>query len=385
MNVGLDAKRLFFNHTGLGNYSRQVLQALHAILPADARLYLYSPKPPTPISSGSYTADSPQAVQIVVPDAWYKKMWGGAVWRSWWINNDLKKQNIAVYYALSNEIPYNVHLIKKMRVVVVIHDLIFWRYSNMYPAIDVFIYKQKTRYACTHAHHILAPSMQTKRDIIDILGIDADKISILPPICDAIYGSAAPAVRPPNGGIDTKYLLSVGAITPRKNLLHVVQAWLSIQQKMDIDLVVVGTAVGLGKKYLADVQACIDAAKPRCKVHFLGKVTTVDMPYIYQNAEMLVYPSLFEGFGMPIVEALSCGVPVVTSEGGCFGEAGGGGAVYVNPDDIAALTQAIKNILNDPNHRQQLITQGQKYIEKFSPKKIGNELSKIHQKITNLP
>jgi glycosyltransferase involved in cell wall biosynthesis len=124
-----------------------------------------------------------------------------------------------------------------------------------------------------------------------------------------------------------KYIISIGAITPRKNLMKTVQAFNLVKDKHDLDLVVIGTAVGLGRYYLKTVMSFIEENHLSDRIHFLDNVPYQYVPALCKNAELMVYPSQFEGFGMPIVEGLFSGIPVITSKGGCFPEAGGDDAV----------------------------------------------------------
>jgi len=379
MNIGIDAKRIFFNNSGLGNYGRRFYLALSKNLPGDS-FYLYTPRP--------VPANNPYLKRIIGlntivtgPERPFHKILGGALWRSLLIKSKLEVNAIDLYYGISNEIPFNI---KKpgMTVAVIIHDLIFLRYPELYPSIDVLFYKKKTKYACTFADYIIAASEQTKHDIIDFYKIPADKISVLYPCSDPMF--YAENVEDPDGFFkaERKYIISVGAITPRKNLLKTVEALNLIKDKYDLDLVVIGTAVGLGKDYLKTVRDYIATHGLAKRVHFLGNVPYHFVPGLCRQAELMVYPSQFEGFGMPIVEGLFSKIPVITSKGGCFPEAGGDAAVYINPDDQQDIASWIGKIMDSPDLRQDMVSKGIKHAERFTQENIEKDILNFHHSIS---
>jgi glycosyltransferase involved in cell wall biosynthesis len=378
MNIGLDAKRIFFNNSGLGNYGRRFYRAL-AKDPGVDHFFLYSPRPVSKDNVYLKEVDT-SSTEIICPDKPLQKMLGGSPWRSGLINGRLKKDDIEIYYGLSNEIPFggkNSGILK----VVIIHDLIFLRFPNLYPAIDVFFYKQKTRYAANNADFIIAASEQTKRDIVEFYHVPVNKISVIYPCSDPIFYTG--------NSIDIKeiyrnkrrYIISIGAITPRKNLLKTVQAFNLVKDRYDLDLVVIGTAVGLGREYLKTIMRFIDENHFTDRVHFLEYVPYQYVPSFCRNAQLMVYPSQFEGFGMPIVEGLFSGIPVITSKGGCFPEAGGDAAVYVNPDNYEEIAGWIDKLMESDSLRKDLTAKGLKYSEKFRQENIDRDIINFHQSV----
>ncbi len=279
------------------------------------------------------------------------------MWRSRLINSQLEKDKINIYYGLSNEIPFGIKKLNLAKVVI-IHDLIFLRYPELYPWIDVLFYKKKTKYACINADYIIAASEQTKQDIINFYNIPANKITVIYPGTDPIFYSGDIADSREYFSTERKYIISIGAITPRKNLFKTVQAFNLIKDKYDLDLVVIGTAVGMGKDYLKKITDYLDKNGLKERIHFLGNVPYKYVPGLCRNAQLMVYPSQFEGFGMPIVEGLISKIPVITSKGGCFPEAGGDGAVYVNPDDYAEIAACIGMLMDSPALREELVQKG---------------------------
>jgi glycosyltransferase involved in cell wall biosynthesis len=378
MNIGLDAKRIFFNNSGLGNYGRRFYRALAKNSGSD-HFFLYSPKP-VPSDNPYLKEVDPANSLIISPERPYHKILGGSPWRSGLINAKLRKDQIGIYYGLSNEIPFggkNSGIVK----VVIIHDLIFLRYPQLYPAIDVFFYKLKTKYAAKNADFIIAASEQTKRDIVEYYHIPEEKITVIYPCSDPIFYNRETIDASRFFNPKRRYIISIGAITPRKNLMKTVQAFNMVKEKHDLDLVVIGSAVGLGREYLKNIISYIEENQLTDRVHFLDNVPYKYVPAICRNAEMMVYPSQFEGFGMPIVEGLFSNIPVITSQGGCFPEAGGNAAIYVNPDNFDEIAGWIDKLMNSESLRTELTTKGLKYAEKFSQENIENDIVNFHRSV----
>jgi glycosyltransferase involved in cell wall biosynthesis len=382
MNIGIDSKRIFFNHSGLGNYSRRFYRALALNLPDDAFI-LYSPK--TVKGNNPYLPEiNYQNSRIQIPEGKINKLFGGAFWRSGLIKKQLGDDDISIYYGLSNEIPFGVR-IQAIKRVVIIHDLIFLRYPRLYPLFDRSVYKKKTRYACNYADFIIAASEQTRQDIINFYHIPAEKISVLYPGTDPSFYTETCTDSTEFFSIEKKYIISIGAITPRKNLLRTVQALHIIKTKHDLDLVVIGTATGLGKEYLKEINTFINENGLDGRIHFLGNVPYKYVPDLCRKAELMVYPSRFEGFGMPIVEGLFSKIPVITSEGGCFPEAGGDGAIYVNPDNAEEIADAIAKLMEPGKLREEMIRKGLSHSEKFRQDRIEASILEFHRKVVNCP
>jgi len=370
MQIGFDGKRVVQNFTGLGNYSRYVLNVLSNYFP-DNSYHVYTSKIP----------DAEQKNKFSNVDFRYpaKKRFSG-LWRSFSIVNDLKRDNIELYHGLSNEIPAGLHK-ANIASVVTIHDLIFLRYPQYYPFIDRKIYHLKSRYACRNANSIIATSEQTKRDIIHFLKIPEDKIRVVYQNCDASFREKLSSedkeqIRS-TYNLPGRYLLNVGTIEPRKNLMLVTKALKSVPEH--IHLVVAGKETD----YAIQVKNYLELEGLGHRVHFLNNVKFSDLPGIYQLSEIFIYPSKFEGFGIPVVEALHSGVPVIAATGSCLEEAGGLGSYYVNPEDEMQLADYINSILDNPSIGKEMVEHGYNYVKKFDDKNFASELMDIYQKAIN--
>lgn len=366
MRLGFDGKRVVQNFTGLGNYSRYVLDVLTRYYPENS-YHVYTPK----IAPGGQK-EKLKKIRLRLPS---KKM-PAAFWRSFSIVNDLKKDKIELYHGLSNEIPAGLRR-AKIPSVVTIHDLIFLRYPQYYPFIDRTIYYLKSKYACRNADYIVAVSEQTRRDIIQYLKVPADKIRVVYQNCDENFRKKLSAgekeeVRS-SYKLPGKYLLNVGTVESRKNVMLIAKALRLIPE--DIHLVVAGRETA----YAEQVKGYLKTEKLEHRVHFLSNVRFADLPGIYQLAEIFIYPSKFEGFGIPVIEALHSGVPVIAATGSCLEEAGGPGSYYVDPEDEIQLAQYINAILGSPETAREMVEKGYLHLKKFDDESFASELIKIYK------
>ncbi len=370
MTIGFDAKRAFFNRSGLGNYSRNVINCLSESFPEND-YYLYTPK-----AEASIPFYQRSNCHIVGPPTLAHRLLH-PYWRSSKLGQQLRQDNIALYHGLSNELPLDIKK-NKIKSVVTIHDLIFLRYPEFYNAWDRKGYKIKFRFAARNADAVIAISEQTKKDIIEFFNIPQPNIHVVYQTCDPIFYDQLhedhKAMIRSKYGLSKDYILFVGTIEERKNLLNLVKA--IHDQKIDIQLVVVGKET----PYTISVKEHIEKNKIK-NVWFLKKVPTQDLPALFQMASVFVYPSLFEGFGIPVLEALYSKTPVVTSKGSCFAEAGGPHTLYVDPHSPEEIGDAISKILTDQNLRKTMVEEGYKFAKKFHPEIFAKNLMDVYQSI----
>lgn len=373
MKIGFDAKRLYNNFTGLGNYSRSLVSDLQRYYP-DNQYVLFTPKVKRTtetihfLKSSNYKTIRPN---LPIP---------AALWRSFGIKNDIKREKIDLYHGLSHELPTGITS-TNVKSIVTIHDLIFKHYPQFYNAIDRKIYDLKFRYACEHADAILTISESTKRDIIKFYKTPAEKIHVTYLTCHKqFYQQLEETISQEfdTNKLPPDYLLYVGAVNERKNLLSIIQAIQTIPFNNRLPLVVIGD----GSSYKRKVEAYIQQHQLEQWVIF-KKIPFTTFPKVYRNAKMLVYPSYFEGFGMPILEAQLCGTPVITTNVSSLPEVGGDAALYVSPNDVTALADAIEKIRTNDDLYQKLVERGYTHSKRFAPSVVTKEVMKVYQKVLN--
>jgi glycosyltransferase involved in cell wall biosynthesis len=370
LRIGFEAKRAFLNHTGLGNYSRQVIHALADNFPEHQYLAYTTKAPQNTRTAALFDLPS---LRIVTPRFPFLK----SAWRSKWVVPRLVKDKLDIYHGLSHEIPSGIER-TNIRTVVTIHDLIFLRYPEYYKTIDRSIYRAKFSFACKHATHIVAVSEQTKRDIVHFFGTQEQKISVIYQACDPAFeasGTARDSEILERYQLQQPYILSVGTIEARKNLMLLMKAL------PFIDAAVKVVIVGKATDYAARLQEFIRENNVEHRVRFIGNVPFSDLPALYRKAALFVYVSRFEGFGIPLLEALHAEVPVIAATGSCLEESGGPHSRYVAPDDVQGLAQAANQILHDPQLAQQMREQGKRYAAAFSASNHARQLMDLYQHI----
>lgn len=376
MNIAFDAKRAFQNTTGLGNYSRSLISALADFFP-EHHYYLFAPKQTNLVN----TAAHPH-MQTVLPEKKLHRLFRSA-WRSKYVVNDLLRHRIDLYHGLSHEIPFGIHR-TRIRSVVTIHDLIFERYPGQYNPIDVQTYRRKAKYACRQANRIVAISEQTRQDIISFYGIPPEKIAVVYQSCDPGFAvqHAPERIRELKSrySLPPDYFLYVGEVIERKNLLGLVKALQLLKDGPALPLVVLGK----GRDYKKKVAAFIAAQRLEQQVIWLNekaRVENEELPLLYQGARAFIYPSFFEGFGIPVLEALWSGTPVITSQGSCFAETAGNAALYIDPAQPADIAGAMRQILDNPALVQDMREKGWIHARQFTAEKCATAMMRVYESL----
>jgi glycosyltransferase involved in cell wall biosynthesis len=374
ITIGFDAKRILRNTTGLGSYGRTLVRSL-AYQPDTFRLRLYAPDKGRE-ELRSQVEGLPRISLCYPKDSFMP--FDKALWRTQGIVRDLKKDRVQVFHGLSGELPWGIRR-SGIRSVVTIHDLIFLRHPEFYPWIDAKIYAWKFRRTLKEADHVIAISECTRRDVLELGDIDPSRVSV-------VYQSCAPRfTKTPTPvdqeqirlkyGLPRHFILNVGTIERRKNILLGVQALESLPS--DLSLVIVGRHTA----YTNQVMEYVATHGLSRRVHILHDVPDVDLPALYAQAEAFVYPSVYEGFGIPIIEAVSCGLPVIACTGSCLEEAGGPDCRYVSPDDPEALADAIRQSLKGTPDREARIQRSQDYIRRFQGDDVASQVAAIYRSL----
>ncbi len=371
MNIGFDAKRLFNNISGLGNYSRNIVSYLQEFYP-DNKYFLFTPSQRENIK---FTLN--KSTEIIMPqnDTFFKNK---SLWRTKGILKDEKFKQLDIFQGLSNELPVGISK-TKIKSILTVHDLIFIRFPELYKFFDRKIYTLKMKQSCKEADKIIAISNQTKNDLINFLNIDENKIKTVYQGCNEIYKSTVN--QEVKNSIKEKYnlpenfILNVGTIEARKNALLIVKALLL--KKINIPLVIVGRETS----YTEKIHKFVTENKMKNQVIIINNVDFQDLPALYQMAEIFIYPSFFEGFGIPIIEAFNSSTPVITSDIAIFKEVGNDTILYFENNNVENLAEKILLLLENKTKQQEYIKLGNERAKFFEGKKIADDLMKIYKTI----
>jgi len=299
-----------------------------------------------------------------------------SIWRSYLLGSVLTKDKPDVFHGLSHELPFDIASVKTKKIIT-IHDLIFLRYPKDYSWFDRNMHEKKVRFACKQADTVIAVSEQTKRDIMTFLHVPEKKIQVIyPTIAQSFKDSAISALEiqltQQKYALPSQFVLYVGSLTQRKNVISLIQAMEILT--LDTPLIIVGKG-NLEK----ELHQYIDNKQLTKKIKLFSSVSDAELQAFYKLASVFVYPSVFEGFGLPIQEAMYSGLPIIAGNNSCFSEAGGKGGLYVNQTNPHELAENIKEVLINENLKNQLITDGKLHLENFETEKLVRQTMEIYQ------
>lgn len=373
MIIGYDAKRAVFNNTGLGNYSRLVIDVMSEYYRHN-HYYLYTP----------HVKDNNRLTHIIARGNVHlrtpRHALSSALWRS--VNGvlkDARHNHVQLFHGLSGELPLKINR-HNIRSVVTIHDLIFRRYPEYYNFIDRKIYDYKALKACKNADRVIAISECTKRDIIHYYGTPADKIDVVYQGCDEIFHNDIPPVDIENAKtkyyLPDNYFLFIGRVEDRKNVMLAVKALQKINDK-NIKLVIVGHH----SKYCSKIKHYTVENAFSDRIIYIPSAHFRHLPVFYHLAKAFIFPSRYEGFGIPVLEAQSCGTPVIAATGSCLEEAGGDAAIYVDPDSVEQMVKAMNDVTAGDGVREKMIARGFENVKRFNRQAMADNLMNIYNKV----
>jgi glycosyltransferase involved in cell wall biosynthesis len=371
MKIGFDAKRLFENHTGLGNYSRTLVQNLATHYPEN-QYELFAPRAVQHIDTAPFFQSpfQPHFSQHL------SKNW----WRTSAMTHDLRRENIQIYHGLSHELPLGIQK-TGIKSVVTIHDIIFKRFPNQFPLFQRLLYDFKWKYACENADAIVAISEHTKQDIIEYYNISPQKIHVIYQACDERFLARCSADKlqeiRKKYNLPSEYLLYVGSVIERKNVLNLVKSLHFLPKDVQIPLVIVGS----GKQYMREIQQYIAENAVEKRVFWRKNISNEDLPAIYQGAAVFIYPSLYEGFGIPLIEAACSKVPIVTNRASSLPEAAGEFAAYSNVHFPQSIAETVEKLLKNTKYQQLNVENSYNYVQRFRGEIVTNELMNLYKSL----
>jgi glycosyltransferase involved in cell wall biosynthesis len=374
MRIGLDARLLYYQQAGIAQYTQRLLTALAEIDHQNDYLVLQSRKDRRRL--------------VGAPNFRRHPLWTPPHhrWEQLTLPLELAPLRLDVLHAPDFIPP----LRRNCRAVITVHDLAFLLFPALLTAESQRYYGQIRR-AVHSAEAIIAVSASTKRDLIEHTGAPTDKITV-------VYEAAGPAFRPVTDAtalaavrqkydLPEEFVLFVGTIEPRKNLVTLLKAWANViadcaianrkSQIANWTLVIGGKPGWLYEEILAQARELGTA------VQFIGGVLPEDLPALYSAARLFVLPSLYEGFGLPVLEAMACGTPVVCSRASSLPEVAGDAALLVEPHDVDGLAAALQRALSDEALRRQMIARGLAQAARFSWAKAARETLAVYRTISH--
>jgi glycosyltransferase involved in cell wall biosynthesis len=349
---GVDAHSLLGQQTGVATYVHNLVRELQGVAkPGEIELF----------SSHSLNEDYHLPVRVVP---------GHPFWTTFWLGTHFLLRGHAPQVML-----YPAHALpwySPSKNVVVIHDLAFELFPDHFTPSDLKRLRRLTHRAVRKADHLIAVSKSAKDDLVRLYGVSPDKITVVYHGCDHELFKIQPDITPvlKKYALNRPYLVSVGTLQKRKNHLGLLRAWETARHNgLDVDLVLVG-----GKGWLSDELFKAIADSPYNKdIHQVGYVDREELPALYQGAVAFVLPSLYEGFGMPVLEAMACGTPAITSNTSSLGELYQDVAITVDPTDKEALVKSMREMVENKSLREELSQKGLSYAEKFTWEKTATE------------
>jgi len=386
MRIGIDVTAAICQGGGIGRYTRELIQALVAIDHSN-RYRFFSARPPQVVSVAPVPRPIPVAPNTRYHPAPLDERWLYRLWYrlrlplpvQWFTGPlDLFHSPDFVLPPVSGGTP----------TLLTVHDLSFVHYPETFPPRLVAYLNQVVPRSIERASHVLADSKATKKDLVGLWQVPADKITVLysgvsqafQPVTDS---DKLAAVRQKYNLGQAPYLLSVGTIQPRKNYQMLIRAFQPVAARWPHNLVIAGGKGWLNDDMLAEISRHgLDG-----RVHFIGFAEDGHLPALYSAATLFVFPSLYEGFGLPLLEAMACGVPVITSNASSLLEVAGKlpdgreTAVALSPQQPAAWTEAINGLIADPEQRAELVAAGLQQARRFTWSQAARQLLEIYSAV----
>ena len=346
--IYLDVSAAVHHRAGLGRYAESLARALVEAHPDRYALFYNRERGVEPLPGLEYL---PTRTVGFGYKPWRLLVWLAQLAR---VGLDSLLPGAELYHATE-------HLLLSLRstpTVLTVHDLIFRHLPAHHKPLNRWYLNLTVPLYCRRATHVIAISEYTRHDLVAAYGLPPEKITV-------IHEAASPRFRPqpPDAvaavrtryGLPDRYLLFVGTIEPRKNLSRLLAAFESVRADgLSDGLVIVGRRGWL----YGDFFARLEQSPVRHAVLLPGYVPDEDLPAVYAGAQALVFPSLYEGFGLPVLEAMACGTPVVASDASSIPEVGGDAALYFDPRDVGAMVEAIRQLVREAGPREDMRTRG---------------------------
>lgn len=367
MRIAIDATSIPAQRVGAGNYIFNLTQSLAELVQPDELVVFTKP------------GDFPPIPNVHVIATHHSTRIGRILWEQFPLRDQLRDLSIDVLHSPH----YTMPLRSKCASVVTFHDMTFFMFPEMHQFYRKFFFRMMIRRSAQRAKAIIAVSDSTRRDILRLLNTDAGKVF-------TVHSGVAPHFRPIDDAgalarlrgsyhLPEKFILYVGELERRKNVPALVQAFKSlVDQGLPHALVIVGPK-GWMYNRLCQALASLDLT---ARVVFTGYVPEDELPLFYNAADLFAFPSIYEGFGLPVLEAMACGVPVVTSNVSSLPEIVGDAGILVDPRNVSALADAMLRILKDADLRRELSRRGRERAALFSWQRTAQETLAVYSSAT---
>ena len=367
MRIAFDGTTLRPGRTGVGYYSEHLLHHMATECGGDDEVVVLSNRPLDTVSP------LPPGVRVSASASRLPRM----VWLQTLAPRMLKRLGADVVHFTNGMVP----LASAVPTVVTIHDMSLTLYPRYHPPRRVLLNRPLVDLAARRADAIITVSESAKRDIVNVYGLDPQRVHV-------VHEAAAPSFRPVRDeqllaqvreryGLAERFILYVGTIEPRKNLPKLIEGFAKRRRSGDLphQLVCAGPYGWLSR----DIDDLIQGLQVQDAIRFTGYVPFDDLAALYTMAEMFVFPSLYEGFGLPVVEAMACGTPVITGQVAALVEIGGGSVEHVDSLDAESLGLAMVALARNPERRKELSRLGQQRARTFSWQRAAQETLNVYR------
>lgn len=372
MNIAINGLFLSLKNTGGGRYFSELIKGLRPF-DSNIKYSLFLNNRMT-----RYAKTFNPAVKVINCGLLSRFRPTRILWENFIFPAAIKKRKIDLLHAAGFTLPGTI----SCKSVITVFDMTFFTMPQLHLASKVVYFQKMIPAALKNADKIIAISKQTKNDIISISGVAEDKIKVIyigaGKEFQVISDKDAVEGIKQKYGLPKKYILFVGTIEPRKNIKGLIHAYAVLKKKgCEHKLVIVGKR---GWHY-GDIFEAVKRLKLNSDIIFTDYVSGQDIPFIYNGASIFAYPSFYEGFGIPVLEAMSCGVPVVTSNVSSLPEITGEAAVLIDPTDINEISISIDKILRDSELASSMTTKGFDRVNLFSMERMITETTQVYNEV----
>lgn len=365
MFIGIDASRAFLRRrTGIEEYAYQTIRHLRGVVPEADTVVLYVRKK-LALENGRLRMKFPE-IDFALPKNWQVRgIWAPRFWTQIALSLEMLFRSPDVLFIPAHTVP----LIHPVKTIVTIHGLEYEFCPGAYSFWARLYMRVSIRFSCRTAETVICVSENTKRDVMKLYSVPEKKIKVI------YEGFSQSTVNSQQSSLETPYLLFIGRLEERKNIVRIIEAFEILKEKYQIPhtLVLIGKP-GFGYERIMYQVSCI---KHQDDVHELGYVTEEEKWEWLCNADVFLFPTLYEGFGIPVLEAQSVGVPVVTSKNSSLPEVAGEGAVHVDPLSVESIALGIWKILSDTALRDDMVEKGKANVSRFSWQQSAKETANV--------